>query len=88
MSMASLAATPLEPAALRRPQAAKFVGMGTSTWDRHDAAGLVPEARKIGGLKVWSVEELRAWITAGCPNRTTWCAMRADLQRRNSTAKN
>ena len=63
---------PLPPALVRRPQAAALCGLGLSTFDRHDAAGLIPAARFIGGAKVWSVAELRAWAAHGCPDRETW----------------
>jgi len=87
MSAASSAEPRIEPAALRRPQAARFVGMGTSTWDRHDAAGLIPEALRIGGVKVWSVAELKAWLAAGCPDRAAWRDLWVELQRRQHVAK-
>ena len=74
----------VEPALLRRPDAARMMGMGQSTLDRHDAAGLVPEAKKIGGVKAWSVLEIRAWIEAGCPDRAKWVPLWAEMQRRNA----
>jgi predicted DNA-binding transcriptional regulator AlpA len=65
----------LPPALVRRPQAAALCGLGASTFDRHDAAGLVPAARFIGGCKVWSVSELKAWAAHGCPPRAEWAAI-------------
>jgi hypothetical protein len=46
--------------------------MGVSTFDRADAAGLIPAARKVGGCKLWAVAELRAWAEHGCPPRKEW----------------
>lgn len=46
--------------------------MGLSTFDRADAAGLVPAGRKVGGCKLWSVAELRSWAAHGCPPRADW----------------
>ncbi len=76
---------PAEPAAARRPSdptpkptlvrrrgAAALIGMGLSTFDRADAAGLVPEGRFVGGCKLWSVAELETWADHGCPDRKTW----------------
>ena len=63
------------PALIRRPQAAAMCGLGLSTFDRHDAAGLVPAARFLGGAKVWSVAELREWARCGCPARSEWLAI-------------
>jgi hypothetical protein len=54
-----------------------LLSMGLSTFDRHDAAGLIPAGRKVGGCKVWSVAELRAWAEAGCPPRAEWEARKS-----------
>lgn len=62
----------LSPLLVRREEAAALVDMGSSTFDRHDAAGLLPAGRKLGGCKVWSVRELRAWSDRGCPPRAEW----------------
>lgn len=69
----------LRPALVRRPQAAALCGLGMSTFDRHDAAGLVPAARHIGGCKVWAVAELKAWANHGCPPRTEWAPIWAAI---------
>lgn len=60
---------------VRRSQAAEVCGLGTSTFDRHDAAGLVPAGRKVGGCKLWSIAELKAWAAHGCPQRAEWAAV-------------
>ena len=44
------------------------------TWD---AAGKLPQPIRIGGRVVWRVEEIRAWLDAGAPDRETWEARRA-----------
>jgi len=44
------------------------------TWD---AAGKLPQPIRIGGRVVWRVEEIRAWLAAGAPDRETWTAIRA-----------
>lgn len=62
----------ITPALVRLPQAAAICGLGKSTFDRHDAGGLIPRALHIGGCKVWSVAELKAWADHGCPVRTEW----------------
>jgi predicted DNA-binding transcriptional regulator AlpA len=62
----------LPPALLRREAAAEFLALSRPTFDRADAAGLVPRARFIGGVKAYSVKELRSWIDAGCPPRAEW----------------
>jgi hypothetical protein len=62
----------LPPSLVRRKGAATMCGMGVSTFDRADAAGLVPAARRVGGCKLWCVAELRAWAARGCPDRQSW----------------
>jgi hypothetical protein len=70
--------TPIAPLLVGREDAAKLCGdLSPSTWDRHNAAGLVPAPRRLGGRPLWSVEELKLWISAGCPDRKTWEAMQA-----------
>ncbi len=44
------------------------------TWD---AAGKLPAPVRIGGRVVWRVNEIRAWLDAGAPDRETWEARRA-----------
>lgn len=44
------------------------------TWD---AAGKLPSPVRIGGRVVWRVDEVRAWLAAGAPDRETWAAIRA-----------
>ena len=62
----------IPPTLVRRHGAAALCSMGLSTFDRADAAGLVPAARRVGGCKLWSVAELRAWAARGCHDRQTW----------------
>ena len=62
----------IRPVLVRRCQAAAICGLGTSTFDRHDAAGLVPAGGKVGGCKLWAVAELKAWAAHGCPPRCEW----------------
>jgi len=35
-------------------------------------AGKVPLPRKLGRRTLWSVQELKDWIDAGCPTRVKW----------------
>lgn len=67
----------VEPGLLETPAAAAFCGMGRSTFDAAVQAGKVgPMPVRIGGKKLWSVEELREWVRAGCPSRVRWQARR------------
>lgn len=63
----------LKPALL---VAAKSAGAMCSkslrTWRTWDSAGLIPRPVRIGRSTLWSVDELKAWIAAGCPRRAEW----------------
>ncbi|MBN9523298.1 helix-turn-helix domain-containing protein [bacterium] len=56
---------------------AKLLGLGVRTIRSHDAAGKLPQPLKLGGRVVWRLDELRAWLDAGAPDRATWAALRA-----------
>lgn len=56
-------------------KAAAMCGMSLRTWRTWDAAGFVPAPVRIGRSTVWRVNELKAWIAAGCPQRGTWNAI-------------
>lgn len=43
------------------------------TWD---AAGKLPEPLRIAGRVVWRLDEIRAWLDAGAPDREDWVAIR------------
>lgn len=60
------------PGLLRREVAARFCGVGASTWDRLTAAGLTPTPIRLGGSVGWSRRGLALWIDHGCPPRAEW----------------
>jgi predicted DNA-binding transcriptional regulator AlpA len=66
---------------LRRTEAAKACGKGTSTWDKMTAAGLTPAPVKLGGTVLWPAEELTEWCRHGCPPRAEWGPIWASLRR-------
>jgi len=51
---------------------AELLSASPRTIRRLDAAGKLPQGIKLGGLKRWREDELRAWIAAGCPERGCW----------------
>ncbi|MBP3954433.1 hypothetical protein J8F10_03900 [Gemmata sp. G18] len=63
---------PRPPGLLRRVAAARFCGVGASTWDRLSAAGLTPAPIRLGGSVGWSRRALARWIDHGCPPRAEW----------------
>jgi predicted DNA-binding transcriptional regulator AlpA len=61
--------------------AARIAGISPATWSRLRASDKVPAPVRLGGRVLWRVEELRAWIAAGCPDGQKWRALR-DAARR------
>ncbi len=61
-------------------QAAAFFNKSVRTWRTWDAAGLTPPPIRIGRSLFWRIDELHAWVAAGCPKRATW-NLRKDRQR-------
>ena len=57
-------------------EAAAMCSKSLRTWRAWDAAGRVPRPIRIARSTLWRVEELHAWIAAGCPSRTEWEARR------------
>jgi prophage regulatory protein len=53
-------------------QAAVMCGKSLRTWRSWDAAGIIPRPVRIGRSTLWRLEELRAWVSAGCPRRAEW----------------
>ena len=37
----------------------------------------MPRPTQIGAKKVWLISEIRAWVAAGAPDRSTWEALKA-----------
>jgi predicted DNA-binding transcriptional regulator AlpA len=48
---------------------AVMLGRSEASVRRDDEAGRIPAPISLGGSKRWRIEELRAWIDAGCPGR-------------------
>jgi predicted DNA-binding transcriptional regulator AlpA len=54
---------------------ARLLCAGIRTVRTWDAAGKLPAPCRIGGRVLWRVAEIRAWLTAGAPDRETWAAI-------------
>ena len=39
---------------------------------RDDMAGRIPKPITLGGSKKWRVTEIKDWVQAGCPKRSSW----------------
>jgi predicted DNA-binding transcriptional regulator AlpA len=67
--------TPVHPEqlALAAMDAATLCGLSRSQWWKLHASGRIPLPVRLGTRAPrWRVDELRAWLAAGCPNRETW----------------
>jgi predicted DNA-binding transcriptional regulator AlpA len=57
------------PLLLTARRAAAMCGKSLRTWRTWDAAG---RPVRIGRSTLWRADELRHWVTAGCPRRAEW----------------
>ena len=61
--------------------AARLIGVGVSTFYAMDRSGeLGPQGVHLRRRRLWSREELAAWVRAGCPSRESWVAMSKNLK--------
>lgn len=60
------------PLAVDATQLAALLSLGLRTIRTLDAAGKLPTPFRCGNRKLWDVSEVKAWITAGAPDRATW----------------
>ena len=65
---------PLPLLALRRDDAARAIGVSVRTFDSMTTDGRLgpPGLRFSKDIRVWPVDELRAWLAAGAPARKSW----------------
>jgi predicted DNA-binding transcriptional regulator AlpA len=66
------------PLLLPARQVAFLLGKSLRTVRTWDALGLIPRPMRIGRSTLWCLEELRAWVNAGCPCRSEWNARKQD----------
>ena len=55
---------------------ARMLDCGLRTIRSMDSAGKLPMPIRLGGRVLWSVDELKDWIRAGCPDRAAWAHIR------------
>lgn len=73
---------PLPPLVVDARRLAKLLCAGVRTVRTWDAAGKLPKPLRLGGRVVWRVREIRAWLAAGAPDRSTWEAHKAARPRK------
>jgi predicted DNA-binding transcriptional regulator AlpA len=61
--------------------AATLCGRSLRTWRSWNASGRIPESIRIGRSIMWRLDEIQAWVEAGCPTRKDW-TFTAKTQRR------
>jgi hypothetical protein len=66
----------LGPLLLTAQKAAALCSVSLRNWQSWNSAGKIPRATRIGRLNLWRLEELRDWVSAGCPRRAAWENMR------------
>ena len=64
-----------QPLAVSAKQLAGMLDLSVRTIRTMDAAGKLPRGIRIGRSVRWPVDELRAWLDAGCPDRASWEAI-------------
>ena len=62
----------LRPLAVDAAGVAELLGVSRGHVDMLDRTGQIPQARRLGRRKLWSVRELARWVDAGMPSRAKW----------------
>jgi predicted DNA-binding transcriptional regulator AlpA len=52
---------------VRAKQAAELCGFGKTKWFELQKEGKIPPSFKVGGARLWRVEDLRLWVQWGFP---------------------
>ena len=65
-----------ERLALAADGVAKLLGISTRHLWSLNSSGRLPKPIRFGRAVRWNLEELRAWLAAGAPERTRWEEMR------------
>jgi predicted DNA-binding transcriptional regulator AlpA len=53
---------------------AALLDLSLRTVRRLDSSGKLPRPVRIGGAVRWRLNEIEAWLEAGCPDRQRWDA--------------
>jgi len=68
----------LTPLLLSAEDAAKVLSVSPAFFYTLHKSGKVPLPLKFGRRSLWSVQELKDWIGAGCPDRPRWKTMKME----------
>jgi predicted DNA-binding transcriptional regulator AlpA len=69
--------TPMAPLLIDAKHLAESLSLGLRTVRAMNTTGKLPAPVRLGGRVVWRLAEVTDWVNAGCPDRTTWIAIRA-----------
>lgn len=64
--------TDLLPACISAFELARMLNCSVRHIERLDASCRMPAPIRLGRAKRWRLDEIRAWLAAGCPDRRTW----------------
>lgn len=70
------------PLAIPADEAARLCGVSRGFWWKLHSSGRCPLPVRLGRKTLWRVEELKAWLAAGCPERLKWNALRNQPMRK------
>ena len=65
-----------EPILLDAKQAALMLGIGKTHLYALHSSGRLPLPLRLGRRTLWRVDELKEWVSVGCPSCQKWIAMR------------
>ena len=66
----------LEPWLLDANDLAKLLRLSLRSIRKLDRAGKLPKPLRVGRAVRWKFDEIRAWVSAGAPDRQTWARLR------------
>jgi len=67
------------PLLLSAVEAAELLGIGRSHLYSLNASGWLPLPVRLGRRTLWRKDELSRWVSAGCPERQRWEAIRGEV---------
>ena len=66
----------VSPLVVSAKEAAKMLSVSERHFWAQNSRGRIPRPVRIGRSVRWRVDELKAWVAAGMPERSRWEAMR------------
>ena len=72
---------PVQPRLLSITGVSQLLGVSRSQVKRLRASGRLPDPIRLGGRVLWRVDEIDAWVQAGCPAASKWRTMRKEARR-------